>query len=139
MLKHFVLRVSAPGFTRWTRYKLKSVKRGGNLHRRLTNEAKPYTKCKCKETSLQQKKSPPGTEPEPRCNTPGKRKRGGCHLAGVIGHTCLEQRARERGGPQTVAESLFKRGELKVHPQHERLGAAGTSHYTLSIHNSFFI
>lgn len=43
---------------------------GGKLHGRDTKDFQP-------------EKSPPGTEPELRCNTPERRRRGGCHLSDV--------------------------------------------------------
>lgn len=65
-------------------------------------------------TVKKKKKSPPGTELEPRCcSTPEQRKRGGCHLAGVIGHTCLESGARR--GRRRRRRSVKKRKTTNTH------------------------
>lgn len=70
-------------------------------------------------------KSPPGTEllesPHRHIHTPEQRKRGGgggggCHLADVIGPTCLEQREEE----------VFKHWLFVL----KKKGDVGTPHYT---------
>lgn len=53
------------------------------------------------------RRNPPGTKLRWRCSTPEHWKGGGCHLAGVIRHTCLERGAKRRSGK---AEIIRARG-----------------------------
>lgn len=58
---------------------------GGKLHGRDRKKEAGDTK------DFQPEKSPPGTEPELRCNTPERRRRGGCHLSDVTVIAVKEQ------------------------------------------------